>query len=442
MTGPRVEPRTEFGTPEVLQLPPVLRKPRLEAPSARPDCLSGQRWWPDVASGTGHPSTVTEGLAMDILFWIILIVVVAVIIWWLLNRSKAANAPGPSDAARTHTARPEPARPGGALGGGSAAASAEAVGTTGIPTAAGFGKPAEPSAPATADEPAESSAASDSGARATSDAGVAAQGASDAGTDHGERGHQDQAGGADQAADQAEWETQWSEAGAGPRSGSSATAGAATPSEAPEAATPPPAGQHAVAAEGTPSARPVHHDEYTAPHAPTLPGAETAAVESVDDARTAGAGQTAGEPARSTADSHEAAVQQETAAPTEARSDAGTAETLERAQSSALVENGADHRRPSGQEQGIGHGLGTAEGTAVTEPGGHLAADEPYGAGSAAPGPDGSGPADYTVKGDAAAMVYYEEGHPDYEQTRAEVWFESTAHAEAAGFRAPRRKRL
>ena len=39
------------------------------------------------------------------------------------------------------------------------------------------------------------------------------------------------------------------------------------------------------------------------------------------------------------------------------------------------------------------------------------------------------------VKGDAGAMVYYEEGHPDYEQTTAEVWFESAAHAEAAGFR-------
>jgi hypothetical protein len=39
-------------------------------------------------------------------------------------------------------------------------------------------------------------------------------------------------------------------------------------------------------------------------------------------------------------------------------------------------------------------------------------------------------------------MVYYEEGHPDYDATRAEVWFESAAHAEAAGFRAPRRRRL
>jgi hypothetical protein len=75
------------------------------------------------------------------------------------------------------------------------------------------------------------------------------------------------------------------------------------------------------------------------------------------------------------------------------------------------------------------------------EPIGHLAADQPYGAGSASPGPDGTGPADFDVKGDAGAMVYYEEGHPDYEQVTADVWFESPAHAEAAGFRAPRRTR-
>jgi hypothetical protein len=96
------------------------------------------------------------------------------------------------------------------------------------------------------------------------------------------------------------------------------------------------------------------------------------------------------------------------------------------------------------QEQGFeqGQDLSQGQGMGLPEPAGHLAADEPYGAGSAAPRPDGSGPEDYTVKGDAAAMVYYEEGHPDYEQTRAEVWFESAAHAEAAGFRAPRRRRL
>ncbi|WP_324642251.1 hypothetical protein [Pseudarthrobacter sp. LT1] len=358
---------------------------------------------------------------MDIIFWIIVIAVIAVIIWWLVNRNKSANAPGGSSAGAT-TDRP---RADGALEGGSAAASAAAAGTTGIPTAAGFGKAAEPAAPATAEEPADSSAMA---AKAT-------------GHDE-QRSHDLEA---DQNAEQAEWETQWSEAGSGSRSGSSVAGGAAAAQEvAPHSGTntDAPSGQAARAAS-----RPVHHDEYTAPHAPTLPGAETAAVEGVDGAGTAAGGQPIGQAPQHVADSYRAADQHEPA-PVSGGSlgDAGDAETLERAQSSALVENGADHHQPSGQGQdavqGFAQGSAPEHGTTAAEPAGHLAADEPYGAGSAAPGPDGSGPADYTVKGDAAAMVYYEEGHPDYEQTRAEVWFESAAHAEAAGFRAPRRRRL
>lgn len=358
---------------------------------------------------------------MDFIFWIILIIVIGVIIWWLLNRNKSANPPGgPSAGARTDAAASKP-RTDGALGGGSAAASAQAVGTTGIPTAAGFGRAAEPESPATAEEPADSSATST-------------------------RPEQT----AERAADQAEWETQWSEAAGGPRSGSSA-AGTTVPPAAPQATTPP-----AERADATPeasagqasaaAARPVHHDEYTAPHAPTLPGAETAAVEaaveSADDGGTAAPGQAGGQQASRQAPETSAPVNlEEPAAPpvaSGAHEEAGAAETLERAQSSALVENGADHQVPPGSGPAFEQGKGTA----LPEPAGHLAADEPYGAGSAAPGPDGSGPEDYTVKGDAAEMVYYEEGHPDYEQIRAEVWFESAAHAEAAGFRAPRRKRL
>ena len=38
-------------------------------------------------------------------------------------------------------------------------------------------------------------------------------------------------------------------------------------------------------------------------------------------------------------------------------------------------------------------------------------------------------------------MTYYEEDSAGYEDARAEVWFLSPAHAEAAGFRAPRRSR-
>jgi methylphosphotriester-DNA--protein-cysteine methyltransferase len=77
----------------------------------------------------------------------------------------------------------------------------------------------------------------------------------------------------------------------------------------------------------------------------------------------------------------------------------------------------------------------------TAEPSGHLASEQPYGEGSAAAAVDGSGPAGYTVKGDAETMTYYEETSPAYEGTRAGVWFESVAHAEAAGFRPPRRTR-
>jgi hypothetical protein len=110
---------------------------------------------------------------------------------------------------------------------------------------------------------------------------------------------------------------------------------------------------------------PAHHREYTDPHAPTLPGAESAAAEalSADDAP---------------------------AAPL----------------------------------------------------GGHLAAENPYGEGSAAPGPDGSGPEGYPVKGDAESMTYHDEDSAGYADAKAGVWFLSAAHAEAAGFRPPRRNRL
>ncbi|MDQ0800787.1 hypothetical protein [Arthrobacter sp. SLBN-112] len=323
---------------------------------------------------------------MDILFWIILIIVIAAVIWWLLNRNKSANAPGASGT-----------RSDGALEGGSAAASADAAATTGIPTAAGFGRAAEPAAPATAEESADSSAsprATPPTAEALDTPGRDSSGAGD-GTDFSGAGDERR------LQDEAEWETQWSEAGPSGSRPAPATAGPAPATAAAPVAAAPAAGaapgetdtaQPGSVEHGSPApVHALHHDEYTAPHAPTLPGAETAAVE-------------------------------ETAA----------AETIDRAESSALVEEaGAQYQE-----------LAPLQSEAAGEPTGHLAADEPYGAGSASPAADGSGPADYSVKADAAAMVYYEEGHPDYEQTRAEVWFESAAHAEAAGFRAPRRKRL
>ncbi|WP_426763280.1 hypothetical protein ACP3TD_12495 [Pseudarthrobacter sp. 1G09] len=406
---------------------------------------------------------------MDIVMWIVVAVIAIGVVWWLVSRNSRAKSSGAGPAGNTRPAATRPPgspadrRTDGALSGGSAAASAEAAGTAGIASAAGFGRPAEPAAPTAADEPADSAAAP---AEPTTRPGAAHT----AGADHADAG-QDvsgtshplaaadvsgssplEAAGAEPDStaeagpesprdertrqDQAEWETQWSEAG-----------GSGTPESAPHAA---PAAEQAPA----PAAQPVHHAEYTESHAPTLPGAETAAVEE-DDAGPSAAARTGAltsyspgkaqgadvpvgagtatapdSPDSGTgSSSSDAAV---ASAAESAATDFAAAETADRAQSSALAENGADHLQapPSAATHG------------APEPQSHLAAEEPYGAGSAGAGADGSGPAEYTVKGDAGSMVYYEEGHPDYDGTRAEVWFESAAHAEAAGFRAPRRRRL
>jgi hypothetical protein len=360
---------------------------------------------------------------MEAVFLIILLAVLVGVVWWRLNAKKSPAARG--DAGQAEKGRSEGGnRADGALSGGSAAASAEAAGTTGIATAAGFGAPAEPTAPTTADEPAETKAPAGSTPAAPqghSGAGASAV-ATGAGTDRGEATAPDEG----RAQDETEWETQWSEA-SGPapaREGSGHREGAApaSPAQAQDGA------PSATAGDGAGASQPVHHPEYTEPHAPTLPGAETAAVEDADDAGTA---VSAPVPLGSTSGPHDSEGTA-AAAGLHLPSDAGVTETRERAQSSALVETGANHvQDPTGS---------AAPGR--QEPAGHLAAEEPYGAGSASAAADGSGPADYTVKGDAGGMVYYEEGHPDYGQIRAEVWFESAAHAEAAGFRAPRRRRV
>ncbi len=157
------------------------------------------------------------------------------------------------------------------------------------------------------------------------------------------------------AADSAEWEATWSEGGA----------------------------------PGAPA--PIHHREYTDAHAPTLPGAESAAAEAAD-----AAGEGVQDDQAGTPDAVPAPVE-----PTTVAQDSAGASPL----------------------------------------GGHLAAEQPYGEGSAAAGADGSGPDGYTVKGNADTMTYHDEDSPSYDEVKAEVWFISSAHAEAAGFRPPRRNR-
>lgn len=61
----------------------------------------------------------------------------------------------------------------------------------------------------------------------------------------------------------------------------------------------------------------------------------------------------------------------------------------------------------------------------------------PYGPNSALPKPDGSAPSpEFTVKGNASAMLFHTPDSPYYARTRAEVWFRSAEDAERAGFRA------
>lgn len=63
-----------------------------------------------------------------------------------------------------------------------------------------------------------------------------------------------------------------------------------------------------------------------------------------------------------------------------------------------------------------------------------VAADEPYGPGSATPAPDGSGPAGWLIKGNANSMLFHTPESPSYGKTRAEVWFQDEESARAAGF--------
>ena len=176
----------------------------------------------------------------------------------------------------------------------------------------------------------------------------------------------------------------------------------------------------------------MHHPEYTEPHAPTLPGAESAAAEadvevSTGSEATGGTGLHGRTGEGLTAEPSTPPAQEPL--PSQELADAGHA--------GAHTDTGGAHARettmPSAaSETALGH---------TAEPAGHLAVDQPYGEGSAAPSADGSGPEGFTVKGNASSMTYHDDTSPAFEETRAEVWFLSAAHAEAAGFRPPRRTR-
>lgn len=85
---------------------------------------------------------------------------------------------------------------------------------------------------------------------------------------------------------------------------------------------------------------------------------------------------------------------------------------------------------------------GLKSGAPSDEPTDHLtdaqvADAQPQWDGSALPNEDGSAPDGFDIKGNANSMKYHEAGSRYYNQTIAEVYFDTVEHAEAAGFSAP-----
>ena len=68
-------------------------------------------------------------------------------------------------------------------------------------------------------------------------------------------------------------------------------------------------------------------------------------------------------------------------------------------------------------------------------------ADGGFGELSARPGPDGSGPAGWDIKGNANSMLFHSPASPWFARTRAEVWFRDEDAAKAAGFTDARERR-
>ena len=86
-----------------------------------------------------------------------------------------------------------------------------------------------------------------------------------------------------------------------------------------------------------------------------------------------------------------------------------------------------------------GQATGTEDGSAtpVTDE----VVESPYGPGSAMPSEDGAGPEGWQVKGNSGSMLFHTPDSPGYDNTRAEVWFESEEAARNAGFAHWDRKR-
>ena len=97
----------------------------------------------------------------------------------------------------------------------------------------------------------------------------------------------------------------------------------------------------------------------------------------------------------------------------------------QRAQGLKSSDAGHDHDHDhSGHDHDHDHGTAAAE-VAVKSYEGAIVAD------------GGDAPEGHEIKGNADSMLYHEPGSRYYNQTKAEYWFDTVEHAEAAGFSAP-----
>ncbi|MDQ3157235.1 MAG: 50S ribosomal protein L4 [Actinomycetota bacterium] len=78
-----------------------------------------------------------------------------------------------------------------------------------------------------------------------------------------------------------------------------------------------------------------------------------------------------------------------------------------------------------------------APAAATTEEAPAATKTQPYGPGSKAPLKSGNAPKGFDIKGNVDSMKYHTTESQWYEQTVAEVWFDTVESAEAAGFTAP-----
>lgn len=110
------------------------------------------------------------------------------------------------------------------------------------------------------------------------------------------------------------------------------------------------------------------------------------------------------------------------------RTAAPAAEPATAAEPAAAVDVVSDPSTPLAEEGGVSAAAADAEAQAS----GDVEADEF--AGSAKPLESGEAPEGFTIKGNKDSMKFHVPGSRWYASTRAEVWFDTKANAEAAGF--------